>query len=1153
MTSRQTYQTEQKTRNIPAFWDTSREEELEALGWTKILDREGYAIAFHRTRTVSVGQKEDSDVGEADLSQTTAPCPTAASEKVAEKEGSGVRGIQRTPTLTSENALESQASDPNFQKAGVAEKHPKKGHFEGSNGGNFTISATATSSTSPLTRENVLESQFPMGPNGECDSTSVSEWRSQEPHINENGPQGHSSDSGPQGHLTLTEGNFSRYEALRHFRDGGETLTIAYDAEWHGEPRCPLSFQFAVIRDGLLHEYVIVNAQENPQRSLTMPFCLGVVLTHLGLKSFRRDRHTKRVVCIGHDGNGKPVWDDAEKYSPLYAYSHLIHPLMLVEVSGGKRLQPAGVTVDEAHEVGDIDKYADKEARAGRWDWSQRITDYPDDGRIKIELVCHAGLGDLSLFELPKSRSGEVDYDGWSNLLRYVHDIQGGVISLLPTRRELRDVSKTKDVYVFPVTLTIRDTMAQTPPGSKSLLALGEAAGVPKLEDDRIDKSDMYSVMRDHTELFFEYASQDSVTTLAYYSMLYGINREGAPTLTSVSAKAIKKYAAEYLGAEDKASFERTYRGLEKMVEGLEESSDDRMVFIETSALVPISRDVAEVQSFGSHAFQGGYNLATRVGWYEGHTYDYDLISAYPTAMMCVPDIDWENPIKQEITKQEITLSDFRQPVIGEYPLTPFVGYVRFDFPEGVRFPNFMMLADGVPINPLSSEGVDGVYVTGVEVFLALKLGAKVICLKGYFLNSLLREDGTESHSLGHAVKAMVQDRAEAKAEYGKGSLEETFLKLLSNGGYGKVAQNVKQKRTWSTMHKKMEIMDASSITNPISAAYITAITRAQVNAVMNQLEEKGYMIFSTTTDGFITNAPEDVVKGCDMYGLKKWIERAREELTDGESREVWEMKHKQKHLLNLTTRANVGLEEGGVLAKGSMVEPLERSDYDSSEEFEQAVRDWMIKACLGRTGKISCTKKQFSNLKDVAQGEPFRVWDQTRGISVDFDLRRSVIRESMEDVSVELDGETYKIANFDTAPYRNVHEALQVRRAKDSVKVRRTKAHWETFWYKRLVNDSGMRLTGQGMHDVVMSCVRGHRYGHWTIKELDTPGWTVQDKIDWINEQGILDEHEPFTRSDWKNTAPSKRRAILPIEVLEYALRKFGAEVPEERLPPVS
>lgn len=1118
--------------SLNEMWTEAKRTQIERDGnWQQIFYKSGWAMAFHR-HTRCEFYKED-------LIENGGKSPSSAEER------------DETPPLTSANEPESLCRNP-FSLAETKTQKPRsREKILAEMAENDPFSATPNGALTTLTSANEPESLLTMGrPIVSIDSDPSAKRAGEESNTCfKRAPQGRSkslADAPPERPtLRLPESNFDQFESLRVLRDGGETLTIAYDSEWWGEPRRPLSYQFAVMQDGILHEFVILNLHKDPFKGLTLQFCLGVVLNRLGLRSYRRERYLRNRVCIGFTGNGEPEWEDSMRKDDLFMMSHKIHPLMAKEVDGRVTWLPSPLTVDEAHDAGEINKYERVGKRGDKWRWSIKKPVFPKEAWTKVQLVCHTGRVDLTLFDKPKNASGEEDWDGWSNLLRYVTDIQGGTMSLRPTRRYALDSHNVHDHHVFPVSLSVRDTMGHAPAGKKSLAALGKAIRLPKLEDGLIRKDDMYWTLENHPSLFFEYASRDSVVTLLYFTSLYGENRSGQVSATGAAAKVVKKTMGTYLGCGIDERFDRVFRGLERRVKGT--VPDPRKAgFIEESNLEPISRKVAEIQQYGSQAFRGGFNASSRIGWYPAPTCDFDLQGAYPTAMAVVPDIDWEDPIHHEFNHHEMRLSDFSLPVIGEYPLLPMVGYFRFEFPPDTRFPSLIVDCDGVPIFPLTSEGVDGVYACGPEVFVALKLGAKVFCERGFVLNTLCHSDGSESRSLAHGVKRLLKDRALAKELFGKGSLVEMFLKLLANAVYGKVAQNVVPKQTWSTFAKAMETLGASAITNPISAALTTSIVRAELIAIMNQLEGLGYEVYSVTTDGFITNASQDVVDSLDMMGFKRFMEESRSFLTDGESRDIWEAKHEHtKPILNLTTRGNVAVELGGVLAHNSTRSPFSPEDFDTHDEYERADRDWLIKQCLSRKDPVAYCVPEWPSLKDLAQGKPFVIKNVTRRVRMDFDLKRAVDWDSIKDVVVEYDGEQYTIANFNTRPYHTVDDARRAREKRKSVAVLRTKADWELYRLKLSTAGKGFRIEDPDFA-VLMSCIRGHRQGLWVIEELDDPTKSVKEKVDWINAQDLSPDKE-FTESHWKNCAPSKRRGVLPVEELVDALDVLGAKFVRE------
>ena len=220
--------------------------------------------------------------------------------------------------------------------------------------------------------------------------------------------------------------------------------------------------------------------------------------------------------------------------------------------------------------------------------------------------------------------------------------------------------------------------------------------------------------------------------------------------------------------------------------------------------------------------------------------------------MCLVPDVDWGNCILDRMENRLLCKSDFiNDDKCNCFPI--MFCYVKFEFPESVKYPCIPICDDGVPFYPRTSDGVEGVYACGPELYLAVMLGAKVYVETGYKIRTRLNCDKTESYSLRTAVKQLVSDRTRAKKDYGKGTLAELILKLMVNGSYGKTAQDVVKKYAWSVYRNEMEDIGASCVTNPVSASQITSIVRAVLLATQNELSNCGYSTCSVTTDGFIS------------------------------------------------------------------------------------------------------------------------------------------------------------------------------------------------------------------------------------------------------------------------------------------------------------
>lgn len=884
--------------------------------------------------------------------------------------------------------------------------------------------------------------------------------------------------------------SFAEYKSLASARSDKPTLLIGFDSEWENTPsgRSLLTWQFAVIWEGALIEFIFVR---NSKKLLTFDRAIGCILNYLEFKTVDKRNALEYVYCCDFNERGKPLEKttadlNEARNNAVYVYRN-------------------GVFTHER-----IDQMSDRcLSRSNRdWSWFHVKYNFPKESRHNVCLVCHTGKVDISSLDRDKT-----------DLLPELTEVQGGLVSMQAIRME---ISSPKDIYchnIYPLTLTVRDTMCHAPADRKSLKHLGEIVGVSKIDVPSEQKEHMALLLESDTARFFEYASTDSVITLLYISALYGYNNLPPITTTSAAAAAMKETIYTYLHCANEADFDFQYRGLKKMSHG-KSKVEDRPGYIDNSSLEPVSDSANTVQYYASQAYHGGYNSCSEVGYFPRMTWDYDLQNAYPTAMCLVPDIDWYNPVCREFIDEEITLEKW----CSYSPLTPFFGYIRFEFPASVKFPCIPINVEGSLVYPRTSKGMDGVYVAGSYVYLALKLGAKIFCKRGYILNTLrIPNSEKESRSLSAAVKQLVVDRTNAKKKCGKGSLVELILKMMVNSGYGKVSQAVVNKRSWNAKCDEMEDLGCSPITNPVSAALITSLVQCVLIAAQNQCALLGYMSCSVTTDGFISDCPESTLKTLDLYGLRKHMEEARLYLTDGSSAELWEAKHEQNDLVNFTTRGNVSLLPHGVCAHNST-----KSGY-ISDSYED--RLWLMTQVLSRTDAVAYEDMVWTTFKEIVRGEEFSVKKQTRNIRMDYDMKRKPDRKSFSTDTVVLNNQTFQIAHFDTIPFEDVAEFEFYRQKKSLTKVLRTMEDWQVFWDKLSIQAGCKAKVRDMAWSVLNSCVMGYRAGLYKIPALDNCN-TVEEKIAYINAHN--DSKKQFKLSDWKNCRKPKRQAnMLPLEMI--------------------
>lgn len=944
-------------------------------------------------------------------------------------------------------------------------------------------------------------------------------------------------------------------ETLRLVKRDAQRLVFAIDTEFYypdsSRPeRMILSWQivFADPRDlSEIHELVFCS--NNGLRVgcgmvlayIIERFGLASILADMGLskclpKGFRYE-DSRRWVVPEYDTKGN-LWDELTVFPDKWGtYDNFEDALASCKDPAFKRAYDALVRNNpqrpERHKL-EIDRETfERLELAG---YVNDFTDFHSGKRyLPITLLCHAGKADLSAFDLDE-KSFEKD------LLRRVSDIQGGLATLNPFQMNPHLVKSWWRFY--PLSVVVRDTMCYAPAGLKSLDALGRSIGVPKLTlPAGYSKDDMLSYLLGDPLSFLDYSAQDSLVTLGYAGKLFEFNRELPVTASSAAVRVAKGVMQEKYNLPTTEDFNRWFRGLTLVDHGkVKNPKTGRLQPFKR--LEPLNDDCRILQEYARQSYKGGLNGCSFVGWVDTHTYDLDLESAYPTAMACVYDIDWEGPkpIAREWRNEWMQLQDFRT------PMDPIFAYVdQFEFPADCPYPCIPINIGGKLVYPRTLGKRDGVYVTGIEIWLALRLGAKVHVSRAVQGTYRLDENGQPTRSLFEATHALVRDRGIVKthlASQPELNVYEQLLKTMVNSLYGKTAQNVLEKSTWSALKQSMEDLGCSAISSPTHCSMTTAIVRCTLIAAMNELHLQGKRSYSYTTDGMITDATAAEANSLSLLGLAPYLRAARTALVGDDT--VWAMKHEQDCFYNLTTRGNMAPNvETPTMKKGVCAH---NSYIDAFENGSLGDRLHCLHLWFTRTGKVECTHAAWSKFKDMSGKESrvdFNVRPQTRHLSMDFDLKRKPDESSVVTVHPVLYGETYELANVSTIPYETPEEfELWYERGR-SCRCLRTEDEWHTLFGKVLLDpaQSSQRRVRDWEWSRIMTCVMGHRLGVWHIPTLDDPSLTVEGKCNWIN--GFNKSKKKFKAGDWKNARRQNRQSqMLPRDMVIDLLTAMGAVV---------
>lgn len=651
---------------------------------------------------------------------------------------------------------------------------------------------------------------------------------------------------------------------------------------------------------------------------------------------------------------------------------------------------------------------------------------------------------------------------------------------------------------------------------------------------------------------YLQYACMVNTSILVFESKIWGVNRSIPCTVTSAACNVAQNFIGNDLECSDIDDFHRTYSGVKPVQGKLRLTMQEK--FARTGVFYPINDDAESVQRFGSLSYSGGCNVCFSVDVHHCHpTFDVDICSAYPTAMMLIPAINYDNPIARTIPRNHIlSLDDFVDDSGKPNIMLPLFARVTYHFPDGCLFPNLRRnneVDDKAPCYPLSED--NPVYCSGPELYTALKLGAEITVVNGVVANVLKNDSGETIYPYRNIVRTLVRARSEAADAYGKDCLDAKLYKFIINSLYGKIAQNVHDMYS----PDKTRLNNAEClITNNISASLITSFVRSVLFASFYDISNAGYNVYSATTDGLITDMPFDEFNALPLVGFREYLATSRSLITDDSNPKIWEVKHSQTDLFNITTRGNASLAVadpvndilGGVIARngaGSEFPDLPKESYENRSAF--------ILSVASRTGRISTTYKTYTLLSDIQKSNcPYTESSHSKQLSMDFDMKRKPLKDSLRAEHLTINGETYEIAHFETVPFTNNAEYLLYKAVADKQKCLRTVADWLRFFNDVNCAASGVSSGPREDENYRWKCfkdsVAGYRGGLWDIPYLNTPGMTVAQKVDWLQSINDCPGHI-FNRKTWdKLSEKTYIKKILPYDVLKPTIAKIVSLCPD-------
>ena len=559
-------------------------------------------------------------------------------------------------------------------------------------------------------------------------------------------------------------------------------------------------------------------------------------------------------------------------------------------------------------------------------------------------------------------------FSDFKDLQGILNAVRGSFVTIGLSKKpmELNTVNRTDKAQVF---LNLRDTILLTPQASGSLKAVGAMIGIPKLElsEDRAEHMTMIrnmdKVRQAHWLLFREYALRDALICVRYLERIIQQNVEVTGswkiplTLTAIGVDLLQKHWRDQgLAYLEMVGKEEVYQRKYIKSKGRYEYSKD-VIWQEMLSLH---------ESLITECYHGGRNEQFWFGpGFEDSWTDYDLSSAYPTAMSAIMEPDWANAAVNN------SVAAYKPNVLG-------FALVEFEFPESVRYPTLPVRTANGLVFPRTGKS----YCAAPEIHLARTLKAKLTIRHGVIIPYK-----SERAVFGDFIKACIQKRMAC----GKSSFEGLFWKEVSNSTYGKLAQGLRAKRVYDLRSGDTKPLPPSKITNCAYAAYTTSFTRAVLGEAMNALPAHK-MVFSCTTDGFLTNATDDDFSDWMSNGHFANYYALQRELLDQPPAPL-EKKHQIKKPLGWRTRGQATLNPGDfdknkpeqhiVLAKAGIYTSPEL------EETEQKNEE-IVRLFFNRNGQSQLEVHGHTGLREIMEDDAdFVEKIFSKRLSMEYDWKR--------------------------------------------------------------------------------------------------------------------------------------------------------------------
>lgn len=478
------------------------------------------------------------------------------------------------------------------------------------------------------------------------------------------------------------------------------------------------------------------------------------------------------------------------------------------------------------------------------------------------------------------------------------------------------------------VSIYFRDTQLLAPTGKGSLEQIGELyqteGDFKKRVIDQTDKDKISLLLARDRQLFEDYAIQDVIIILKHSTEMERFNMSikqlGVPL--TLSSKG-RNYVFDSWRTNFKQFFPYQISG--KCLTGNVDEVQTPKGLFET-------REVGLHMSYFIGNYKGGRNESFMYGCDDDTDwFDYDLSSAYTTAMTHLPLPDYQQA--KLIPYDEVKTWDNEKLMAGFVIL-----HGDFKFPKKVKYPSIPCYIDEkATVYPLEGSCL----ITGPEFILAKNQGCefeiKSIFFFFYTPPAFVDENKDKDKETKSNTKPKSNTKTKTKAKtkeqsnrliirpfhqilkeiqgqrkkHPKNSFRNLLYKDVGNSIYGNVVRGLSNKKAFDSLSGKMTRVRGTELSNPILASWTTAFIRSVIGECIHNISLLPGKVVSVTTDGFITDIEHLEEKLLtlpekDRPLLTKYRE-LRIEL-GGKGENALELKKSGKGIISWTTRGPLGI-----------------------------------------------------------------------------------------------------------------------------------------------------------------------------------------------------------------------------------------------------